>query len=203
MIKVNLLVEKKPAKAKKQAAAKSGASSNTGHNVLLSLLIIGGLALAFGWNLKIDGNIDELNVKIEEQNAELERLAAIRAKGEEYKAKKELLARKIDLITDLKKKQARPVHIMDELSKQLPDFVFLDSMSALNNKLAISGRATNYQAVSRFYVNLSESGRFDGVTLGRTYEVNDGVAFSLSADFRDAGAAAPAAAADSTGEPTS
>ena len=203
MIKVNLLVAKKPAKAKKQAAAKSGTSSNTGQNVLLSLLIIGGLALAFGWNWKIDGNIDELNVKIEEQNAELERLAAIRAKGEEYKAKKELLARKINLITDLKKKQARPVHIMDELSKQLPDYVFLDSMSALNNKLAISGRATNYQAVSRFYQNLSESGRFDGVTLGRTYEVSDGVAFSLSADFRDAGAAAPAAAADSTGEPVS
>ena len=71
MIKVNLLVEKKPAKIKKQAAAMSGASSNSGQNVLLSLLIIGGLALAFGWNWKVDGNIDDLNVKIEEQDAEL------------------------------------------------------------------------------------------------------------------------------------
>jgi type IV pilus assembly protein PilN len=193
MIKVNLLVEKKVAKVKKASGRKTG-GTNAGQNALLSLLIIGGMVLAFGWNWKVDGEIDDLQVKIEEQDKELERLAEIRRKGEEYKAQKELLARKIDLITTLKKKQARPVRIMDQLSRQLPDFVFLDSMSATNNKIAISGRATNYQAVSKFYRNLSESGMFGGVTLGRTYEVNDGVAFSLSADFTALNAAAPAEA---------
>jgi type IV pilus assembly protein PilN len=190
MIKVNLLVEKKVSKVKKARGRKTG-GTNVGQNALLSLLIIGGMVLAFGWNWTVDGEIDDLQVKIEEQDKELERLAEIRRKGEEYKAQKELLARKIDLITTLKKKQARPVRIMDQLSRQLPDFVFLDSMSATNNKIAISGRATNYQAVSRFYRNLSESGMFGGVTLGRTYEVSDGVAFSLSADFTELNAAAP------------
>ncbi len=66
-----------------------------------------------------------------EADRELQRLEEIRKKGEEYEEQKALLARKIDLITELKKQQAVPVHILDQISRNLPDFLWLDRMSAL------------------------------------------------------------------------
>ena len=76
-----------------------------------------------------------------------------------------------------------PVYILDQVSKNLPEFLWLDRMSASTNEINISGKATNYNAVSNFYTNLSDSGFFSNVSLGRTFEVPEGVAFSLSCNF--------------------
>jgi Tfp pilus assembly protein PilN len=71
-------------------------------------------------------------------------------------------------------------------------------MSANTSDINIAGKATTYNAVSNFYRNLSECGYFQDVTLGRTYEVSEGVSFSLTAKF-----VSPAdAAADAEGDDT-
>ncbi len=56
-------------------------------------------------------------------------------------------------------------------------------MSANNNAINITGKATTYNAVSNFYSNLNESGYFHEVALGRTFEVPEGVSFSLTCRF--------------------
>jgi len=56
-------------------------------------------------------------------------------------------------------------------------------MSVNNNAIKLSGKATSYNAVTNFYNNLSDSGYFAGVELGRTFEVQEGVAFSIEASF--------------------
>ena len=126
-----------------------------------------------------------------EADRELQRLEDIRKKGEEYKARKAELARKIDLITTLKKQQAVPVHILDQISKNLPDFLWLESMSVNSNAIKISGKATSYNAVTNFYNNLSDSGYFGTVVLGRVFEVQEGVAFSIDAGFAGLGSKEP------------
>jgi Tfp pilus assembly protein PilN len=83
----------------------------------------------------------------------------------------------------LKKQQAVPVYILDQVSRNLPEFLWLDKMSAAANNISISGKATNYNAVSNFYTNLTDSGYFSNVSLGRTFKVAEGVAFSLSCSF--------------------
>jgi Tfp pilus assembly protein PilN len=73
-------------------------------------------------------------------------------------------------------------------------------MSAKQNNIAISGKATTYTAVSNFYSNLNDSGFFKEVTLGRTFEVPEGVSFSLNCSYvgpRPAAPATPAAAPQS------
>ena len=94
---------------------------------------------------------------------------------------------KIQLITDLKRQQEVPVHILDQVSLNLPDFTWLESMTANQTRISISGKATTYTAVSNFYENLTGSGYFGGVNLGRVFQVPEGVSFSISAQFTGVG----------------
>src|SRR5262249_56924561 len=94
-----------------------------------------------------------LRSEIAKAQAEKERLQAIIKKGEEYKAKKELLERKIALITQLKRNQSGPVHLLDEVSKQLPDFLWLHSMTASGATVGIQGKATTYNPAPTSYTN--------------------------------------------------
>lgn len=182
MIKINLIAEKKQAKAKATPGLKLEATG-AGRNVLLVAILLLGVVVAAGWNWSLSSTLADWQQKHRDADAELKRLEEIRRKGEEYKARKELLARKIDLITELKKKQEVPVHILDQVSKNLPDFLWLERMSANDNGISIVGKATTYNAVSNFYNNLEESSFFTNVNLGRTYEAEEGVVFSLSCAF--------------------
>jgi Tfp pilus assembly protein PilN len=180
MIKINLLAEKKQPKPDR---APRQIEMGGGQNFLLVGILLVGVAIAGFWWWQASSELKDWKQKHVEADAELERLEEIRAKGEEYKKKKAELARKIDLITTLKKQQAVPVHILDQISKNLPDFLWLESMSVSNNQIQINGKATSYNAVTNFYNNLGESGYFSSVTLGRTYEVQEGVAFGITCSF--------------------
>jgi Tfp pilus assembly protein PilN len=182
MIKINLLAEKKQQRPKTQNLATRSATG-TGQNLILVGILLVGVAIAGGWWWRLESQRQEWVQKNADADAELQRLEAIRAKGEQYERQKELLARKIDLITDLKAKQAVPVYILDQVSKNLPEFLWLESMQANDHNVSIAGKATTYTAVSNFYENLKTSGFFQNVELGRTYEVPEGVAFSLAAVF--------------------
>ena len=182
MIKINLLAERKPVKAKSPSSINLEGLGNA-RNMLLVLILALGFAAAGGWWWSLDKKQKHWRAEIQEADAELKRLEAAIKKGEEYEAQKALLARKIDLISNLKKQQAVPVRILDQVSRNLPDFLWLDTMSAANNRISISGKATTYTAVSNFYSNLSESGFFSDVGLGRTFEVPEGVSFSLTCAY--------------------
>jgi len=182
VIKINLL-ERKQNKGKKASPTLRVEGAGKSQNLLLAAILIVGVAVSGFWWWSLSGQIEDWRVKHAAADKELERLAEVRAKGEEYKKQKELLARKIDLITELKKQQAVPVHILDQISRNLPDFLWLDQMSAKENQITITGKATTYNAVTNFYNNLTRSGFFTGVDLGRTFEAADGVSFSMTCSF--------------------
>lgn len=190
MIKINLLAERKAAKAKSAAGFKfeMGGSQNF---LLVGILVVGLLAAA-GWSWATASELDRVRQARTTAQAELKRLEDIRKKAEAFKSQKELLERKINLITELKKKQAVPVHILDQVSRNLPEFMWLDSLTADANAINIVGKATTYNAVSNLYDNLRASGQFVDVVLGKTIEIPDGVSFSLTCRY--APPAAPAAA---------
>ena len=187
MIKINLLAEKKQHKPERAPKIEMGG----GQNVLLVGIILLGVIVSGVWWWSAGNKLENWQVKHVEADRELQRLEEIRKKGEEYKARKAELARKIDLITTLKKQQAVPVHILDQISKNLPDFLWLEAMSVNNNAITISGKATSYNAVTNFYNNLSDSGYFAGVELGRVFEVQEGVAFSIKGGFDGLGSKQP------------
>jgi len=182
MIKINLVAERKQAKAKKAPAVQLDLGSG-GKNLLLVGVLVVGVLVAAGWSYLVASELKGVNQDIAEAEAEIERLKPILAKTDQLQAQKDLFQRKIDLITKLKKQQSVPVHILDQVSRNLPDFLWLDRMTADANVVSISGKATTYTAVSNFYRNLTSSGFFAEVTLGRTFEVPEGVSFSLTCQF--------------------
>ena len=198
MIKINLLAGTEKVKARAAKTPRFEGVGTLGQNVLMAGVVI--LALLFiGWRwYSLETESRRLRTEIAKAQAEKERLQAIIKKGEEYKAKKELLERKIALITQLKRNQSGPVHLIDEISKQLPDFLWLDSMNESGATVVIMGKATTYNAVSNFYNNLTGSRYFNNVVLGTITAIPVGVTFSVTCQFvahpeapTEANAAAP------------
>lgn len=183
MIKINLLAEKRPAKRPTTSSSVNLEGLGSGRNILLVGILMIGVLVAAGWWWALDRSINNWQTKLQEADRELKRLEAAIKKSEEYEAQRDLLARKIQLITDLKKQQEVPVHILDQVSRNLPDFLWLETMTANRDRITISGKATTYAAVSNFYSNLTDSGYFANVELGRTFEVPAGVSFSLTCSF--------------------
>jgi type IV pilus assembly protein PilN len=183
MIKINLLAGTQQTQARVAKTPRFEGVGTLGQNVLMAGVVI--LALVFiGWRwYSLESEARMLRTEIIKAQAEKERLQAIIKKGEEYKTKKELLERKIALITQLKRNQSGPVHLLDEVSKQLPDFLWLDSMAESGASVVIQGKATTYNAVSNFYNNLTGSRYFNSVVLGTITAIPVGVTFSMTCQF--------------------
>ncbi|HXH27972.1 MAG TPA: PilN domain-containing protein [Candidatus Polarisedimenticolia bacterium] len=183
MIKINLLATTQQTKTRASALPKFEGVGSLGQNALMvGVVVLAVLFIAWQW-YSLASEKSRLAHEISKAEEEKKRLAAIIKKGEDFKAKKELLQRKIALITQLKKNQSGPVHLLDEVSKTLPDFLWLDAMSESNFNIQIRGKATTYNAVSNFYNNLTASRYFQNVVMGPISSIPVGVSFSLTCQF--------------------
>jgi type IV pilus assembly protein PilN len=183
MIKINLIAEAPKGKAREKAAPRLEGAGILGQNVLMmAVAIVAALVVGWRW-YTLAAEHRALVKEIALAEAERARLQEIIKKGEEYKAKKELLQRKIELVSQLKRNQSGPVHLLDEISKQLPDFLWLDNMTEAGWNVQIQGKATTYNAVSNFYNNLTGSRYFQNVVMGPISAIPAGVTFALNCQF--------------------
>lgn len=193
MIRINLLAAERPA-AKKKAAVAPGAFQA----YLILALFVGGaiLACAGAWWFK-NSEILELDTKIAAGKKRQAELQAIKAQVDQFLLKKRILDAKVKLIEQLKAQQSGPVHMLDEISKGLPDFVWLTDLTQQGNILNFKGESNGLTAVADFISNLQRSGWFPRVDLTQSTQNPAGVvSFGLQAEFRNAAPEAnPAAAA--------
>ncbi|MEW5805930.1 MAG: PilN domain-containing protein [Acidobacteriota bacterium] len=182
MIKINLLAERRPAKERAPII-----TIERGEGWWRGLILIGIIVLSFivvaGWYYSLDRQTRRLKAENERADKELKRLEEVRKKGDLYQKRRDLLERKVNIILQLKKNQTVPVLILDQISRNLPDFLWLDSLSEKSNVITLNGKATTYTAVSNFYNNLNQSAYFNNVSLGQTKEIPEGVSFQLSCTF--------------------
>ena len=182
MIKINLLAERKPTRERAPILTMTGGEGQWKTYLLLGIVVLALLIIGWKW-ISLNRQHVHLQAQHEEADRELKRLEEITKKGDLYEKQRDLLKRKVDIILNLKKNQTVPVYILDQISKNLPDFLWLDSLSEKNYVVTINGKATTYTAVSNFYNNLDKSPYFDNVNLGQTKEVSEGVSFSLNCSF--------------------
>jgi len=178
MIRINLLEirqakpDKKPAFSHEKVAAIAAVAV-----IALSILFVGYRSFS------MSRRIATLKAEVETATQELTELQEALKVIEAHQKTKAALKKRVELITELKRRQKVPVHLLDQISRKLPNFLWLEGVDERNGRVLIRGKATTYNAVSNFYNNLTSSPFFKDVTLGNTQRVPEGVSFNLSCRF--------------------
>jgi Tfp pilus assembly protein PilN len=134
-----------------------------------------------GKNLKKEQSL--LNDAVEEKRT-LREVAELLVQIEEQKS---LLERKINLINSLTSHQQVAVNIMDELSLNIPDWVWLLEASYDQNEVRIKGKALSNTLIADYMFSLENSPSFSSVNLISSTQQRTGgdefLEFSLTARY--------------------
>jgi type IV pilus assembly protein PilN len=181
MIKINLLSEgKRPAAVRKKSATKLE-GQDVGQYMLLAGIVVGLLALGGAYYMQSQKTAAKQE-EVAAAQREVDKLASVIKEVEEYKGKKAELERKIGVINDLKANQRGPVHVMDYISRALPELLWLDTLSMKSDSITVEGRAFNMNAVANFIDNLDKVPEFDEPTLKST-DLQQGGIYKFRVDF--------------------
>ena len=85
--------------------------------------------------------------------------------AEELEQQRNLFERKIRVITQLQSRQENAVIIMDELSKHLPNWLWLTELAFSAQEIRVKGRAVSNNLIADYIFNLEESSYFRNVNL--------------------------------------
>ncbi len=129
---------------------------------LVILLIIGVLAAAFFLQKRM---ISQERNSLEAARAEKTKLQYVTAKLEELEKQKALFERKINLISELKVQQDTAVRIMDELSRRLPEWVWLTELSFQGQLIELRGNALSNNLIADYIFNLQNCPHFANINL--------------------------------------
>ena len=91
---------------------------------------------------------------------ETTRLHSIIQQVQEFEQRKAQLSQRVVLIEQLRKDQKGPVHMLDEISRALPEMLWLTEVKQAGNDVTITGVSTTQTGVSDFITNLEASGYF-------------------------------------------
>lgn len=183
MIKINLIAEgRKPVVARQQRAAGPRKPLLGGENVALWLLLLAvlvGVGIFVGYFLTLRGTINDNDRQIARDRQRVAELQDIIDQVEAFKLKEIELETKIGVIQDLKNNQRGPVEIMDAISRALPELLWLDRMDTRGDRVTVTGRAFNWNAIATFIQNLDDSPIFSEPNLRDINTNRDVFNFSL------------------------
>jgi type IV pilus assembly protein PilN len=189
MIRINLVAPERAAKAKAKAGPALPAGALQSY-ILLALFAGGALVLCAGaWWLQ-SNKLKDLEVRIAADEKRQSDLQAISQQVDQFQQRKGILENKVLVIEQLRLAQKSPVHMLDEISKAVPDFVWLTSMDETRGALRFLGQSNSLAAVADFISGLQRSGWFPQVDLGSSQEAQNIVNFTVTGTFKDPDVAA-------------
>ena len=155
MIRINLL-----ATERRSAKAATGFQSGQKMMVIGSLILVL-TAVGVGWRFWALGQQkSEVARQIEISKREEARLQEILKQVQEFENRRKMLEARVALIDELRKGQTAPVHMIDQISKALPDMTWLTSMQQNGYTLTIQGSCLSLTSLSDFIGNLEASRYF-------------------------------------------
>jgi type IV pilus assembly protein PilN len=189
LIKINLVREGRAVRGAgaapaATAVAAAGMGASKINNILIAaLVVLAGLAGVAYWFV-YKGRLAERQETVRLRTDEAQKLEAIIKEVEDYQARKDSLQKRIDLINQLKQNQKGPVRIMDQISRDLPDLVWLDRMDINAGRIALSGRGLNPNAIALFVENVKNDPYFEEPQLGTMAQISaQPVVYSFDMNF--------------------
>jgi type IV pilus assembly protein PilN len=152
MIRVNLL-------AGERAHSRTRFAITPAHRVTVgaSLILVATVVVVgwWGWSLRqqslaLDSELARLEAKSRQVRSVLEQVR-------KFESQKALLQQRVTLIEQLRKGQSAPVHLLEEISKSLPERLWLRDLTQTGADFTISGMTDSLTAVSDFVANLEDT----------------------------------------------
>lgn len=109
--------------------------------------------------------IIQKTTEISNQEQEIAKLDKIIGEVGRVKKLQEELQGKLDVLDRLKQGKSGPVHLLDELSKALPEKLWIDSFKESAGRIDISGTGLNEETVALFLRQLEDSPYYRNVEL--------------------------------------
>ena len=165
MIEVNLIPEEERKKVRRVRGARPKIEI-PGLDMFLSitLLLIAAGALFF-MNRGATQEIKSLDDKITAARKELRELEKEKKLVEDIQQRQNELTKWVSLVQDLNKDRALAIHIMDELNRLKPDYMWFVSFEENNGNFKIEGKTFSNLIISNFMVRLRESPYFTNIQL--------------------------------------
>jgi type IV pilus assembly protein PilN len=205
MIRINLLkAEKKGKKTSKkrklspvmdasagrdagldEASFRKAAPSFPPMALIIILAVLAAAFLYFTQQRDLTREQDLLN----QVNAQKNQLKDVVQKLNEFERRKQLHNNKINLILDLQSKQGTAVIILNELSQNLPQWVWLTEAKYQNKQLDLTGKALENNLIADYISNLENSDYIGSVELLSSSQKRDGsntyFEFKMKARYTD------------------
>jgi type IV pilus assembly protein PilN len=160
MIKINLLPTKKKPTRKVSDLQKQVVA---GSAILIAVLA----AMGAFWKFQTD-TITALQQQKTAAEARLREQDNMLKEVKNVEAERDKVKEKINVVEQLKKNQAGPVRLLDEISKALPLGVQISSLTESAHSVSLEGQAFGNHEVVRFIDNLKASPLLTGVNLLET-----------------------------------
>ncbi|OGD18154.1 MAG: hypothetical protein A2Y69_02340 [Candidatus Aminicenantes bacterium RBG_13_59_9] len=164
MIRINLL--KPESKDFREGPAAAGPEIRVKKafpfSAVFAVAIIALLAAGFFLQKRM---ISQERDRLQTAQAEKKKLEYVIAKLAELEKQKAVFERKIGLINQLRAQKDSAVVILDELSRKLPDWVWLTELSSQGQTIQIKGNALSNNLIADYIYNLESSPHFANVNL--------------------------------------
>lgn len=177
MIRINLLGHETRSKRSVPDVTVGGDNAPFILAVLATLIAVGA---AWWWQSRAHANLE---TRLADVTAEQERLAETAARVRALEERREVVNQRLGVIVDLKKNQSGPVLLLDQISRELSDSLWLSTLTLSEGSVSIAGEALSEISIADFEENLRLSSFFDDTRIESTTDTGDVVNFELSTRF--------------------
>jgi len=158
MIRINLISQtrEKPRRRASTGLVGSGQKITVACTLILALAALG--VGWWYWTLRREAN--QLTDDIAAAEQETARLQTLIVQVRQFEERKKQLEQRVTLIEVLRRGQSSPVHVLDAVSRSVPEMLWLTQLEQKGADLTIEGRCMTLTSISDFVDNLGRSGWF-------------------------------------------
>jgi type IV pilus assembly protein PilN len=192
MIRINLL-------AVERERARKRVFIPAAHRVTIgaSLILVGTALLVGWWFWSLRQESARLDAELARAEVETRQVRSVLEQVRKFESRKAVLQQRVSLIEELRKGQAAPVHLLDEISKSIPERLWLSELTQTGADFTMSGMTDSLTGVTDFVANLESTKWFRKPVeildsqVQTDAKVGDLIRFQVKAQFVDPSAPPP------------
>jgi len=122
--------------------------------IAASLILLGTTLFVGWWFWSLHQASTRVDQELLKGEREMQQLRSVLAQVQKFEASKAQLQQRVTLIEQLRKGQAAPARVLDQISRSVPDRLWLADLKQAGNDFTLDGFATSMTALSDFVAGI-------------------------------------------------